>query len=177
MSRTRLVVLISGSGTLLQALLDAAADPHYPAEVVAVLSDSADAAGLQRARAAGLEGLVAEEGEQSTQVQTLERELVETQQALQEAKTGFGTLGDYVRCISEVLGQPEAHVQITPRTLFLNRMNFKLENGEADGAREIRLTEVALGDEIKRIVVLARFPRALILEKGHFLREAERYYS
>jgi phosphoribosylglycinamide formyltransferase-1 len=53
-SRTRLVVLISGAGTLLQALLDAAADPHYPAEVVAVVADSPDAAGLQRARSAGI---------------------------------------------------------------------------------------------------------------------------
>lgn len=54
MSRTRLVVLISGSGTLLQALLDAAADPRFPAEVVAVVSDSPTAAGLQRARDAGI---------------------------------------------------------------------------------------------------------------------------
>ncbi|HEX6888779.1 MAG TPA: phosphoribosylglycinamide formyltransferase [Candidatus Nanopelagicales bacterium] len=54
MSRTRLVVLISGSGTLLQALLDAAADPHYPAEVVAVVADTHAATGLQRARAAGV---------------------------------------------------------------------------------------------------------------------------
>ena len=54
MSRTRLVVLISGAGTLLQALLDAAADPRYPAEVVAVVADSPDAAGLQRARSAGI---------------------------------------------------------------------------------------------------------------------------
>ncbi len=54
MPRTRLVVLISGSGTLLQALLDASADPHYPAEVVGVLADSPDAAGLQRARSAGV---------------------------------------------------------------------------------------------------------------------------
>jgi formyltetrahydrofolate-dependent phosphoribosylglycinamide formyltransferase len=53
-SRTRLVVLISGSGTLLQALLDASADPHYPAEVVGVLADSADATGLARARDAGV---------------------------------------------------------------------------------------------------------------------------
>jgi formyltetrahydrofolate-dependent phosphoribosylglycinamide formyltransferase len=53
-SRTRLVVLISGSGTLLQALLDAAADPHYPAEVVAVVADTHGAAGLQRARVAGV---------------------------------------------------------------------------------------------------------------------------
>ncbi len=54
MPRTRLVVLISGSGTLLQALLDAATDPHYPAEVVAVVADTAGAAGLGRAREAGV---------------------------------------------------------------------------------------------------------------------------
>ncbi len=53
-SRTRLVVLISGSGTLLQALVDAAADPHYPAQVVAVIADNVGAAGLDRARAAGI---------------------------------------------------------------------------------------------------------------------------
>jgi phosphoribosylglycinamide formyltransferase-1 len=53
-SHTRIVVLISGSGTLLQALLDAAGDPHYPAEVVGVVADSRDAPGLQRARAAGI---------------------------------------------------------------------------------------------------------------------------
>ena len=57
MSRTRIVVLISGSGTLLQALLDAAADPRFPAEVVAVVADSPEAAGLERARAAGVPAL------------------------------------------------------------------------------------------------------------------------
>lgn len=45
----RVVVLISGSGTLLQALLDAAG-PDYPARVVAVGADRPDAGGLQRAR-------------------------------------------------------------------------------------------------------------------------------
>lgn len=54
MPRTRLAVLISGSGTLLQALLDATADPRYPAEVVGVLSDTAAATGLRRAEAAGI---------------------------------------------------------------------------------------------------------------------------
>ena len=54
MARTRLVVLISGTGTLLQALLDAADDPAYPAEVVGVVADSADAAGLARARQRGI---------------------------------------------------------------------------------------------------------------------------
>lgn len=54
MSRTRVVVLISGTGTLLQALLDAAADPRYPAQVVAVVADNAAAPGLDRARALGV---------------------------------------------------------------------------------------------------------------------------
>ena len=54
MSRTRLVVLISGTGTLMQALVDAAADPHYPAEVVAVVADTAAAGGLQRAHDSGI---------------------------------------------------------------------------------------------------------------------------
>ncbi len=50
----RLVVLVSGTGTLLQALLDAAADPAYGAEVVAVGSDRSGIAGLERAERAGI---------------------------------------------------------------------------------------------------------------------------
>lgn len=50
----RLVVLISGSGSNLQALLDACADPTYGARVVAVGADRAGIAGLERARAAGV---------------------------------------------------------------------------------------------------------------------------
>ena len=47
--RSRLVVLVSGSGTNLQALFDASNDPTYPAEVVAVGADDASAFGLVRA--------------------------------------------------------------------------------------------------------------------------------
>ena len=52
--RARLVVLISGSGTNLQALLDACADEEYGAEVVAVGSDRPGVTGLARAEAAGV---------------------------------------------------------------------------------------------------------------------------
>jgi phosphoribosylglycinamide formyltransferase-1 len=50
----RVVVLVSGTGTLLQALLDAAADPAYPAAVVAVGADRSGIAGLDRAARAGV---------------------------------------------------------------------------------------------------------------------------
>jgi phosphoribosylglycinamide formyltransferase-1 len=54
----RLVVLVSGSGTLLQALLDASADPAYGARVVAVGADRNGIAGLDRAAASGVPSFV-----------------------------------------------------------------------------------------------------------------------
>ncbi|MEV6969343.1 phosphoribosylglycinamide formyltransferase [Hamadaea sp. NPDC051192] len=57
-SPRRLVVLISGSGSNLQALLDACADPAYGAEVVAVGADRDGIAGLDRAAAAGVPAFV-----------------------------------------------------------------------------------------------------------------------
>ena len=50
----RVVVLVSGTGTLLQALLDAAAQPGYPARVVAVGADRRGIEGLARAERAGV---------------------------------------------------------------------------------------------------------------------------
>jgi phosphoribosylglycinamide formyltransferase-1 len=53
-SALRVVVLVSGSGTNLQALLDAAADPAYGADVVAVGADRDGIEGLVRAERAGI---------------------------------------------------------------------------------------------------------------------------
>ena len=50
----RVVVLVSGSGTTLQALLDAVADPGYGATVVAVGADRTDIEGLARAEKVGV---------------------------------------------------------------------------------------------------------------------------
>ena len=49
MARLKVGVLISGRGSNLQALIDAAADPHFPAEIVLVVSNRPQAAGLERA--------------------------------------------------------------------------------------------------------------------------------
>lgn len=54
---TRLVVLASGQGSNLQAVLDACRDGSLPAQVVAVVSDRRDAFALQRADAAGVPGV------------------------------------------------------------------------------------------------------------------------
>ncbi|GAA0822003.1 phosphoribosylglycinamide formyltransferase [Colwellia asteriadis] len=51
---SRIVVLISGSGTNLQAIIDACATADYPGEIVGVLSNKADAYGLTRAENANI---------------------------------------------------------------------------------------------------------------------------
>lgn len=56
-SPSRLVVLISGNGSNLQAILDACDSGELNAKVVSVISNKANAYGLVRARNAGVEAL------------------------------------------------------------------------------------------------------------------------
>lgn len=53
--RRRTAILISGRGSNMAALLAAAAAPAFPAEIVLVFANRTDAAGLDTARAAGIE--------------------------------------------------------------------------------------------------------------------------
>ena len=52
--RRRTAILISGRGSNMAALIAAAADPTYPAEIALVLSSRSNAAGLETARTAGV---------------------------------------------------------------------------------------------------------------------------
>lgn len=54
----RLVILVSGNGSNLQAIMDAARRGDLPAQVVAVISDQPAAYGLERARLAGIPAVV-----------------------------------------------------------------------------------------------------------------------
>ena len=54
MQRKRVAVLISGRGSNMAALIEAAKDKDYPAEIALVLSNKVDAGGLGVARAAGV---------------------------------------------------------------------------------------------------------------------------
>lgn len=58
MQKIRLVALISGRGSNLQAILDAAAGGELPVDVRAVISNRPEAYGLERARRAGIETTV-----------------------------------------------------------------------------------------------------------------------
>ena len=55
MSRKRVAVLISGRGSNMSALVEAAKATGYPAEIVAVIANKSDAGGLETARAQGID--------------------------------------------------------------------------------------------------------------------------
>lgn len=63
----KLVVLISGSGSNLRALLEACSDEAYPAEVIAVGADN-DASGLAHAREFGVPSFVVSPGDYANRV-------------------------------------------------------------------------------------------------------------
>ena len=55
MAKKRVAILISGRGSNMAALIEAARAPDYPAEIVGVIANTPKAAGLETAKAEGLE--------------------------------------------------------------------------------------------------------------------------
>lgn len=96
MARKRVGVLISGGGSNLQALIDAAADPAYPAEIVLVISNRADAFGLQRAARAGIATKVIDH-KRFADRETFDRE---TDAALREAGCDIVCLAGFMRILT-----------------------------------------------------------------------------
>jgi phosphoribosylglycinamide formyltransferase-1 len=96
MARLKVGVLISGRGSNLQALIDACAEPGYPAQIVLVLSNSADALGIERASRAGLKTTVIPHGD------FVDREGFEAalDGALREAGTEFVCNAGFLRILT-----------------------------------------------------------------------------
>lgn len=88
-------VLVSGSGTNLQALLDVAARPDYPARIAVVVSNRRDAGALDRARAAGVPAVwISHRGKGRD---AFERELVAV---LREHQVAWVALAGFMRVLT-----------------------------------------------------------------------------
>ena len=97
MIRTRVGVLISGRGSNMAALIAAAKDPAYPAEIALVLSDNPDAVGLQLAREAGVEARAIDRRPFGKDREAHEREL---DRALHDAGVEYVALAGYMRLLT-----------------------------------------------------------------------------
>jgi phosphoribosylglycinamide formyltransferase-1 len=92
MERLKVGVLISGRGSNLQALIDAASDPASPAEIAVVISNRGDAPGLAHAAAAGIPHHAIEEADRATFAAAADR-------ALHDCKVGLVALAGFMRLL------------------------------------------------------------------------------
>jgi phosphoribosylglycinamide formyltransferase 1 len=92
--KRRVAILISGRGSNMAALIDAARLADFPAEIVAVISNRADAAGLAKAEASGIATVVIESKPFGKDRAGFEAVL---QRALEENKVDLICLGGFMR--------------------------------------------------------------------------------
>jgi len=95
----RLGILISGRGSNLQALIDAIAGGRLDATIALVISNRADAAGLERARAAGIEAICLPHRAYATR-EDYDRALVKE---LQARDVGLVCLAGFMRLVGAPL--------------------------------------------------------------------------
>lgn len=98
--RRRTAILISGRGSNMEALIVAARDPAFPAEVVLVLSNNPDAGGLAVARSAGIRAEAIDHRDFGRN-RAAHEEAVDA--ALREADIEIVCLAGYMRLLTPVL--------------------------------------------------------------------------
>ena len=111
----RLGVLISGRGSNLQSLIDAIASRRLDATIAVVISNRADALGLERARAAGIESIVVSHRGWSSR-EEYDRALV---RELQSRDVGLVCLAGFMRIVGAPMvdAYPHAILNIHPALL------------------------------------------------------------
>jgi phosphoribosylglycinamide formyltransferase-1 len=116
MARKRTAILISGRGSNMTALIDAARDPAYPAEIALVVSNRPDAGGLQRAAQVGIATAVVDHKTYGKDREAFERAL---QEVLMENRIEIVCLAGFMRILTAwfVAQWPERMLNIHPALL------------------------------------------------------------
>jgi len=97
MRRKRVAVLISGRGSNMAALIQAAKQPDYPAEIALVISNRPDAAGVKNAEAAGIATTIVDHTRYGKDREAFERAL---QTNLDVHGVGFVCLAGFMRMLT-----------------------------------------------------------------------------
>jgi phosphoribosylglycinamide formyltransferase-1 len=95
--KRRVAILISGRGSNMAALIEAASAADFPAEIAVVISNRADAGGLEKARASGVAALAIESKPFGRDRAAFEAAL---QSALDQHKVDLICLGGFMRLFS-----------------------------------------------------------------------------
>ena len=123
-----------------------------------------------------LEPLIGDKDSATIDIEALRKQAAHTGQARDQTSARFTTLEDYIDRISEVLGDPQTHLRLDSISMHLSKMNIKLDQHPADSDQALQLIEASLGEHLKRILLIARFPRDDLLPKQDFLADTTKQY-
>ena len=162
MTRTPVAILISGAGTNMAALIEAARAPDYPADMRLVVSNRPDAAGLDRARAAGVEAIAIDHREFGKDREAHERAV---DAALRARGVEVVALAGYMRLLTPWFVKAwsgrllNIHPSLLPLYPGLDTHRRALEAGDAEAGCTVHLVveEVDAGPVLgqARVPVLA----------------------
>ena len=110
-------------------------------------------------RSTSLEPLIGDKGSTAIDIEALR----------EQANARLSTLEDYIDRISDVLGDPQKHLRLDRIDMHLSKMNIKLDEQSTDSGHALQLIEASLGEHLKRILFIARFPRDNLLPRQDFL--------
>ena len=181
--RAKVAVLISGRGSNMTALVDAAKAPDCPYEVVLVLSNRPDAQGLALAAAAGVPTLGIDHRPFGTDREAHERAL---DAALRAAGAEYVALAGYMRVLTPWLVEAWAgrminiHPSLLPKYPGLDTHRRAIEAGDAEAGCTVHLVTAGVDegpilDQSRVPVLKGDTPEALaarVLEAEHALYPA-----
>jgi len=157
-ARRRLAILLSGRGSNFEAICDAIGDGRIPhAEIVAVISDVADAPGLRRAVERGLPAFPIERGARSRPEH--EREILAI---LDAARPDLICLAGYMRLLSpEFIARHRGrilniHPALLPKFPGLDVQRRALEAGELESGCTVHFVDE--GTDTGPVILQRRVP-------------------
>jgi len=140
-----IVVLISGSGSNLQAIIDAA-DDDLPVEIRAVISNKADAYGLMRARQAGIETVVVDH----TLFESRQAFDTELSRIIDRFEPGLVVLAGFMRILSDDFVHHyegrmlNIHPSLLPKYKGTNTHARAIEAGDSEAGCSVHLVTAEL---------------------------------
>ena len=147
-SPIRLVVLISGNGSNLQAIIDNIANKNLPAQIVAVISNKADAYGLERAKKASIKHHVLSYNDFTDR----EHYDLALKNLIDEYQPDLIILAGFMRILSDEFVQHYSqkmmniHPSLLPKYKGLNTHQRALDAGEKEHGCSVHFVTTELDD-------------------------------
>lgn len=125
-----------------------------------------------RAQNRGLDSLVDDRWLGGDAWQKTQQRLDETEQKLKECRVSLATLDDYFIQIARVLAHPSRYLKVKGQSTRVNRMGIKMaESGDQGNA--IVTAQITVAKKTPFNVVLVAYPRAEMLDPGHYRKNAQ----